>query len=166
MGDRGPATVNLAGQAVQSVALGVVLTAIIQAGLAGLGLLVVGVPYAAVLTVVMFILCIAMLGPWLVMIPATIWVYNNEGSGWGTAMLVWTLVVGIMDNFLRPWLISRGANLSLMLVLPGVVGGLVAFGLLGVFIGPVLLVVTYTLLEAWVKNDYRVPASSGAGTSA
>jgi predicted PurR-regulated permease PerM len=153
LGERGHATVDLAGKAVRSVALGVVVTALVQAALGGAGILVAGVPYAMVLTVVMFLLCIAQVGPWLVMIACTVWVFGEAGAGWGTFMAIWTLIVGLLDNFLRPWLIKRGANISLLLILPGVIGGLLTLGLLGIFIGPVLLVVTYTLLEAWVTRD-------------
>ncbi|HXY30380.1 MAG TPA: AI-2E family transporter YdiK [Gemmatimonadaceae bacterium] len=162
LGDRGPPTIDLAGKAVRSVALGVVVTALLQSALAGIGLAVAGVPYAAVFTVVMFILCIAQVGPWFVMIPAVIWEYSTRGGGWGTGLLIWTLIVGVGDNVVRPWLITRGAKISLMLILPGVIGGLISFGLLGVFIGPVLVVVTYTLLEAWVRDDHMASAASSS----
>lgn len=154
-GDRGEQVVHLAGQTIRSVALGVVVTALVQTTLAGLGLAVAGVPFAALLTGVIFILAIAQLGPLPVLIPATIWMYATKGAGWGTLLLVWSLAVGLMDNFLRPVLIKRGADLPLLLIFSGVIGGLIGFGVIGLFVGPVLLAVTYTLLRDWVMQEQR-----------
>jgi len=141
---------HLAAQAVRAVALGVVVTALIQAVLAGIGLAVCGVPFVVVLIAVMLILGIAQLGPGFVLIPAIVWLYWKGDTTWGTVLLVWTLVVLSLDNFLRPMLIKRSADLPLLLIFTGVIGGLVAFGIIGLFIGPVLLAVGYTLLEVWV----------------
>jgi predicted PurR-regulated permease PerM len=152
-GQRGEQVVHLAGQSIRGVALGVVVTALAQTALAGLGLAVVGVPAAAMLTGVVFLLCIAQLGPLLVMIPATLWVYSTGRTGWGTALLLWSIVVGFMDNALRPALIRRGADLPLLLIFAGVIGGLIGFGIIGLFVGPVLLAVSYTLLKDWVGGE-------------
>jgi predicted PurR-regulated permease PerM len=81
-----------------------------------------------------------------------IWLYWTGRTGWGTFLLIVTIVVGTLDNFLRPLLIKKGANLPLLLVFTGVVGGLVSFGLIGIFIGPVVLAVAYTLLLAWIDT--------------
>jgi predicted PurR-regulated permease PerM len=151
--DQGEQVVVLAGQAIRGVALGVVVTAIVQSALGGIGLAIAGVPFSLLLTAIMFALCIAQLGPILVLAPSTIWLYVNDGAGWGTFMLVWSLVVTLMDNFLRPVLIRRGADLPLLLIIGGVIGGLVAFGLVGLFVGPVVLAVTYTLVDAWVHGE-------------
>jgi predicted PurR-regulated permease PerM len=131
----------------------VVLTAIIQSGLGGVGLAVTGLPAATILTAVMFILCIAQVGPVFVLIPAVIWLYYKSGTFWGTVLLVWTIPVLILDNLLRPVLIKKGADLPLLLIFAGVIGGLLAIGIIGLFIGPVVLAVSYTLLEAWVSGD-------------
>jgi predicted PurR-regulated permease PerM len=112
-----------------------------------------------VLTAVMFVLCIAQLGPILVLLAATAWVYATVGAGWGTFMLVWSLVVGLMDNFVRPALIRRGADLPFLLIFSGVVGGLMAFGLVGIFVGPVVLAVAYTLLDDWISEEPRTASS-------
>jgi len=152
-GPRGEHSIRLAGQAVRGVALGVVVTALAQSVLGGIGLAVVGIPFAAVLTAVMFMLAIAQIGPLLVLVPSVAWLYWTSGAGWGTFLLLWTLVVGTMDNFLRPILIRRGADLPLLLIFIGVVGGLIAFGLIGIFVGPVVLAVGHTLLSAWVDEE-------------
>ena len=165
--DRGDRMVVLAGQAIRGVALGVVVTALVQSILGGIGLVIAGVPFAAVLTAIMFALCIAQLGPIIVLAGATVWAYTSLGTGWGTFLLVWTLVVGTLDNFLRPVLIRRGADLPLLLIFAGVIGGLVAFGVVGIFVGPVVLAVAYTLLDDWVATAVPVSADStdaGAAT--
>jgi predicted PurR-regulated permease PerM len=151
--EQGERMVVLAGQAIRGVALGVVVTALVQSALGGIGLAIAGVPFAAVLTAIMFALCIAQLGPIIVLLAATAWAYYSLGAGWGTFLLVWSLVVGLMDNFLRPVLIRRGADLPLLLIFTGVVGGLVAFGIVGIFVGPVILAIAYTLLDSWVVAD-------------
>ncbi|MCC6609217.1 MAG: AI-2E family transporter YdiK [Burkholderiales bacterium] len=151
-GERGDGVVILAAQAIRGVALGVVLTALVQAALGGIGLAVAGIPFAPVLTVVMFILAIAQIGVWPVLFPAIAWLYWTGDPVWGTALLLWTIPVVTLDNILRPFLIKRGADLPLLLIFAGVIGGLLAFGLIGIFIGPVLLAVTYKLLAAWVAE--------------
>jgi len=151
--DRGEQAVILAGQAIRGVALGVVVTALIQSALGGIGLAIAGVPFAAVLTAVMLVLCIAQVGPILVLLGGTAWLFANDADGWGAFMLVWSLAVGLMDNFLRPVLIKMGADLPLLLIFAGVIGGLLSFGLIGLFVGPVVLAVTYTLVDAWVRKS-------------
>ena len=151
-GQKGEEAAVLASKAIRGVALGVALTAIIQSVLGGIGLAVTGVPAAAVLTAVMFILCVAQIGPALVLIPSIILLYWRGDTFWGTVLLVWSLPVGILDNFLRPALIRKGADLPLLLIFAGVIGGLIAFGIIGLFIGPVVLAVAFTLLQAWVSG--------------
>jgi predicted PurR-regulated permease PerM len=151
-GANGEAAVRLAAQAIRGVALGVGVTAFVQSVLGGIGLGVAGVPFAAVLGVLMFILSLAQIGAVPVLVPAVIWLYWTGRTGWGTFLLIVTIVVGTLDNFLRPLLIKKGANLPLLLVFTGVVGGLVSFGLIGIFIGPVVLAVAYTLLLAWIDT--------------
>jgi predicted PurR-regulated permease PerM len=130
----------------------VVVTAILQTVLSGIGLAIARVPFTPVLTGIIFVLCIAQLGPLLVLLAATAWVYMHAGAGWGTFMLIWSLVVGLMDNFVRPILIKKGADLPFLLIFAGVVGGLVSFGLIGIFVGPIVLAVAYTLLDDWVAE--------------
>lgn len=153
---RGDAAVLLAGQAIRAVALGVVVTALVQAVLGGIGLAVTGVPYATLFTVIMLMTCLVQLGPLVVLVPAIIWLYWSGDSTWGTVLLVWSCVVGTLDNFIRPMLIRMGANLPMILILSGVIGGLVAFGMIGLFIGPVLLAVSWRLFSAWV-NEAPMP---------
>jgi predicted PurR-regulated permease PerM len=152
-GARGEATVKLAGDAIRGVALGVGVTALVQAVLGGAGLAVAGVPFVALLSALMFMLCLAQIGALPVMVPATIWTFWQGDTGWGIFLAIWSGVVGTLDNFLRPVLIRLGADLPLLLIFAGVIGGLLAFGLVGIFVGPVLLAVSYTLLESWIDDE-------------
>lgn len=152
-GTRGDQMVVLAGQAIRGVALGVVVTALVQSVLGGLGLAAAGVPFAGLLTVAMLLSCLIQVGPLVILVPAVIWTYWTGDNVWGTLLLVWTVFVGTLDNFLRPYLIKKGADLPLLLIFAGVIGGLLSFGLLGIFVGPVVLAVTFKLFEAWVNEE-------------
>ncbi len=151
-GRRGDEAVKLAGQAIRGVALGVVVTALAQSLLGGIGLAVAGIPLATVFTAVMFMLALAQIGAAPVLSVAVVWLYWSGQPGWGTGLLVWTIFVGSLDNILRPFLIKKGADLPLLLIFAGVIGGLIAFGLVGIFVGPVVLAVTYTLFAAWTAE--------------
>jgi predicted PurR-regulated permease PerM len=154
-GEAGGRTVVLAGQAVRSVALGVIVTALIQSMLAGLGLWFCGVPHAGLLTAVAFMLGVAQLGPFPVLAPAVGWLYWTGNTGWATALLIWSLPVVALDNVVRPMLIRRGVQLPLLLIIAGVIGGLIGFGVVGLFVGPVVLAATYTLTKDWIARGER-----------
>ena len=162
-GSAGERVAVLSAQAIRAVALGIVVTALIQSVIGGLGLAVTGVPHAALLTAVMFLLGIAQIGPMPVLLGAVIWLFWKEQAIWGIVMVVWSVVTGCLDNFLRPLLIRRGADLPLLLIFAGVLGGLLAFGVIGLFIGPVVLAVTYTLLQAWVAEGGEPPREGESG---
>ncbi|HTI00162.1 MAG TPA: AI-2E family transporter YdiK [Acidisoma sp.] len=156
-GERGRQMVVLAGRAIRAVALGVMLTSLVDAIVGGIGLVIAGVPLAPVLTAVMFIFCVAQVGPGIVLIPADIWMFVSGQYLMGAVLLVVTIVAIVIDNLMRPLLIRKEANLPMVLVLVGVLGGLGAFGLIGLFIGPAVLAVSYTLLHAWIAEDEDMP---------
>jgi predicted PurR-regulated permease PerM len=156
-GERGENAIILAGQAIRGVALGVGLTAIVQTVLGGLGLAIAGVPFASLLSALMLMFCIAQLGPALILFPSVGWLFWIGETGWASFLLIWSIFVGTLDNFLRPMLIKKGADLPLLLIFAGVIGGMLSFGLIGIFIGPVVLAVTYTLLEAWIADELGNP---------
>jgi predicted PurR-regulated permease PerM len=154
-GERAEETMQLAAKAVRSVALGVLVTALVQSALAGLGLWVAGVPHPGLFTAIAFVLAVAQLGPLLVLMPAVIWLYSTGHAGWGTALLIWSIPVIALDNVLRPILIRRGVELPMLLIIAGVIGGLIGFGVIGLFVGPVVLAASYTLLRAWIAEVPR-----------
>jgi predicted PurR-regulated permease PerM len=151
-GDQGEEAVRLAASAIRGVALAVVGTALVQTTLAGVGLAIAGVPFAGLLTAAALILCIAQLGPGLILIPAVIWLYWSGHAGWGTFLLVWSLVAITIDNVVRPIFVRFGADLPLLLIIAGVTGGLLSMGLVGLFVGPVVLAVTWRLFQAWAAE--------------
>ena len=157
-GAEGDAVVMLAGSAVRGVALGIVVTALVQAVCGGFGLWLAGVPAAGALTTLMFFLAVAQLGAAPVLFAGSAWLFWSGSVGWGIAMIVWGVIVGSMDNVLRALLIQREVSLPLPLLFAGVIGGLVAFGLIGLFVGPVLLAVTWTLLRGWIAEVPRESA--------
>jgi predicted PurR-regulated permease PerM len=152
-GETGERTIRLAGQAVRSVALGVVLTALVQAVLAGIGFWFFGIPHAGLLTAFAFMLGVAQIGPGPVLLAAIIWLYWTGSSGSATGLLIWSLPVALLDNVIRPMLIRRGVQLPMLLIIAGVIGGLISFGVVGLFVGPVMLAATYTLAKDWVERD-------------
>jgi predicted PurR-regulated permease PerM len=158
--ERGEGAVHLAGQAIRAVALGVVVTAVIQTLLGWAGLALAGVPFSSVLAAIMLMLAIAQIGVVPVMLCAVGWLYWKDMNTAATALLVWTVFVGAIDNVIRPILIKQGANLPLLLIFAGVIGGLLGFGLVGLFLGPVVLGVSYTLLRAWI-DEGRGSGQSG-----
>jgi predicted PurR-regulated permease PerM len=153
-GDRALHARDQARQAIRAVALGVVSTALLQAGLALIGLLIAGVPLAILLAFVCFLLAIAQFGAALPLLAVAGWLYwGQDEAGWAAFVAVWGLVVvGGVDNIIRPMLITRGMSMPLTLVFLGVIGGLLAYGLIGVFLGPTVVAIAYTLLLAWLAE--------------
>jgi predicted PurR-regulated permease PerM len=163
-GARGDRAVLLAAGTVQGVAKGIVVTALIQTAIGGAGLFLTSAPAAGLITAAAFIFCIAQLGPILVMLPVVIWKFYSGASVSGFVLLAFMLVAGTIDNFIRPILIRKGADLPILLIIAGVIGGIIGFGVMGLFVGPVLLAVSYVLLREWVESPPEEQAS--AATSA
>ena len=159
-GGEGERAARLYGQAIRAIALGIVVTALVQSLAGGIGLVVTGVPHPALLTAIMFLFGVAQIGAVPVLIGAVIWLYWQDQMLWGTVMVVWSVITSGLDNFVRPILIRKGADLPLLLVFAGVLGGLLAFGIIGLFVGPVVLAVSHTLLVAWVAEDHAPEDSS------
>ena len=112
----------------------------------------------------MFVFCIAQLGPVLPLLAAVGWLYLGGATTTAIGLLAWTVIVGLLDSVIRPMLIRRGADLPLLLIMAGVIGGLIGFGLVGLFVGPVVLAVAYTVLSAWVDEQDTGPVT-GAGAA-
>ncbi|GIK87676.1 MAG: membrane protein [Betaproteobacteria bacterium] len=158
-GEQGDNAVVLAAAAIRAVAVGIVGTALVQTALGVMGLLVAGVPHVALLGGLMFVLCIAQLGPFLPLLAGAAWLWATGAQAYAVGLLVWAVGVGMLDNVLRPLLIRRGADLPLLLIMAGVIGGLLTMGLVGLFVGPVVLAVAYRLIGAWVaEQDDPAPA--------
>jgi predicted PurR-regulated permease PerM len=152
-GSRGEQLLQTAGKTVRGVVYGVLGTALFQTIFAGIGYLIAGLPGVAVLTLVTFAFCvIPAVGAPLVWIPAAIWLFTQGATGRAIFMIVWGIGVSSVDNFVRPWLISYGSKLPFLLMFFGALGGLIAFGFIGLFIGPTLLAVGYKLTQEWFSE--------------
>jgi len=148
-GERGIHLLQVAGNTVRGVVYGILGTALVQALMAGLGFVIAGVPGAALLALLTFFLSVLPVGPPLVWLPAAFWLFHQGSTGWGIFMLVWGVGVSSVDNFVKPWLISQGSDMPFLLIFFGVLGGALAFGFIGVFIGPTLLAVGYRVVKEW-----------------
>jgi len=164
-GARGQHLLEVAGNTVRGVVYGILGTALVQALMAGVGFLIAGVPGAALLALLTFFLSILPVGPPLVWLPAALWLFHQGSTGWGIFMLIWGVGVSTVDNFVKPWLISQGSNMPFVLILFGVLGGALAFGFIGVFLGPTLLAVGYRLVEEWSASRASSPNSTAAPES-
>jgi predicted PurR-regulated permease PerM len=160
-GEPGKQLLKLAGDTIRGVVYGILGTALVQACLAGFGFLIAGVPGGALLAFLVFFLSVVPGGPPLVMFPAALWLFHAGDTGWGIFMLIWGVGVSTIDNFVKPWLISQGSDMPLILILFGVMGGAFAFGFIGVFIGPTLLAVGYRLVTEW-EHTPSVPEDEKA----
>ncbi len=162
---------DVAAGAIRGVAYGVVGTAIVQAVLLVIGLAVAGVPGAALLGFVGLLLAISQIGgPALVLIwgGAAWWLFAQDHTGWGVFMIVWGVIVSAVDNIIKPWLIGFGVEMPMSPTILGVFGGFVAFGFLGLFIGPTLIAIFFTLLQAWraAVADHPTEEMATAGSMA
>lgn len=146
-------SIKLAGQAIRAVALGVVITALTQALIGGMSLALTNVPYTSLLTLLMFLCCVVQIGPLLIMVPSIIWQFYCENMWSGAFLIIVTIALTTIDSFMRAALIKKGADLPFLLILCGVIGGILAFGIMGLFIGPVVLALSYKLINAWIKEQ-------------
>ncbi|MGC1819073.1 MAG: AI-2E family transporter, partial [Casimicrobiaceae bacterium] len=145
---------EVAGATVRGVVLGILGTALVQAVVAAIGFWIAGIDAAPLLGLLTFVLSPVPVGPPLVWIPAALWLIHEGETGWGIFLLAWgMLAVSTIDNVIKPLIISRGADLPFVLVLLGVLGGAIAFGAIGVFLGPVLLAVGYALVVEWAATE-------------
>jgi len=158
-GDRGRHLLKVAGDTVRGVIYGFLGTALIQAIVAGIGFWIAGVPGAILLGVLTFFFAVVPFGPPIVWVPATLWLFAQGRPGWGIFMLIWGFFgISGVDNVVRPLIISQGSKMPFVLIFCGVIGGALAFGLVGLFLGPTLLAVAYRLIDEWSTN----PALAGS----
>ncbi len=156
-GERTQELMHVVGNTVYAVVYGIFGTAAAQGIVAGIGFLIAGVPGPFLLAFLTFLLAFIPAGAPLIWIPATIWLFYKGSIGWGVFMAIWGFFgISGVDNVIRPYIISKGTKLPFVLVFLGVLGGLMSFGFLGLFLGPVLLTVGYTLLAAWNKKPEKI----------
>jgi predicted PurR-regulated permease PerM len=153
IGEQSLTVADTVSRTVRGVMYGLLGTALAQAVVAAVGFLIAGVPAVALLSVATFLFSLIPVGPPLIWGGATIWLFNQGSTGWAIFMLVWGMfVISGVDNVVKPMLISRGSSLPFILVLLGVMGGVLAFGFVGLFIGPTLLAVGLGLMRKWTGD--------------
>jgi predicted PurR-regulated permease PerM len=165
-GERGEEFASLAGATVRSVAQGILGVALIQSFLAGLGFLAVGVPGAGLWALVGLLLCVVQIGLLPVALPIVIYAFATAEPLPASLFTVWILVVSLLDNVLKPLIFGRGVRVPMLVIFLGSIGGFLSEGIIGLFVGPVVLVLGYTLFRAWLEEASPSSEEAGAAPSA
>ncbi|HEX5129901.1 MAG TPA: AI-2E family transporter [Usitatibacter sp.] len=161
--DHGKALLVTAQGAVRGVVYGLLGTALAQAAVALVGFLIAGVPGAMLLAALTFVLSLVPMGPVLIWGGAAAWLYTQDRTGWAIFMVIYGVaVISSVDNFIKPILMSRAGNLSMLLVVLGVFGGAIAFGFIGLFVGPALLAVGWNVTKKWLDDTAEDPQDEAA----
>jgi predicted PurR-regulated permease PerM len=163
--DRSESFLALAGATIRTVLQGVIGIAALQAVLAGIVLKIAGVPNAGVLAFAILVLGIVQIGSLPILLPVVVWIWTVKDVGAAVLITIFLVLVGISDNALRPLLMGRGLSTPVLVIFIGVLGGTLAHGIVGLFIGPVILAVAWELMMAWIGED-RVDANSPGGATA
>jgi predicted PurR-regulated permease PerM len=152
---------DLAGATIRAVAQGVIGVAIIQSLLAGIGFKLAGIASAGLLAFVVLLLSIVQIGGAIVILPVIIWIWTDKNFVTALALTVFLVIVSVLDNILKPLVMGRGLTTPTLVILIGVIGGTLAHGIIGLFIGPIILSVAWELTVAWIRTDRAAPASEG-----
>ena len=159
-GNRGPMLVELAGATVRGVTRGILGVALIQSLLAGIALFAAGVPAAGVWTAAALVLAVIQVGVGLIMIPAALWVFATANTLPAVAFLIWTVFLLSIDNVLKPLLMGRGLDIPIAVIFIGAIGGFISQGIIGLFVGAVLLVLGFELWRAWIVDGNPLEPSA------
>jgi predicted PurR-regulated permease PerM len=161
-GQQGVELVDLAEATMRSVARGVLGVALIQSTAAGIGLVVAGVPLAGLWTVIALVLCVIQIGPLIILGPAVIWVFSTSATLPAVLFLIWSIFTGLLDNLLKPMLLGRGLDVPMIVIFMGAIGGLLMSGIIGLFVGAVVLALGYKVFHAWLKVEPSTTSEGGA----
>jgi predicted PurR-regulated permease PerM len=166
-GERGEGIVQITGATIRSVALGVLGVALIQAAMGGIAMFLVHVPGWGVWTILILILAVMQLPPILVLGPVIFWVFSAVDSTMiAIVFTVWSLFVSVSDTFLKPLFLGRGLSIPMPVILIGAIGGLILYGIIGLFVGAVVLAIGYELFQAWMVEGAGAESGEGAGVEA
>ncbi len=152
-GEKGTDLIQLAVATIRGVASGVLGVAVVQSILAGLGFVVAGVPGAGLLAVLCLFLAVIQLGPGLVILPVVIYVFSVHDTLFASAFMVWSIAVALMDNVLKPMMMGRGVKIPMLVIFLGAIGGMMLSGIIGLFIGAVILALGYELFQQWLGSE-------------
>ena len=132
---------------------GVVGVAVIQALMAGIGILIVGIPGAGLWTLLVLVLAVIQLPPFLVLVPIAVWVFFEQSTTPAVLFGIWTVIISVSDTFLRPYMLGRGGKVPMLVLLLGSFGGMMLSGIIGLFVGAVVLSLGYELFLAWLRRS-------------
>lgn len=152
VGENGKSMTDLAQSTVTSVVNGILGIAILQAILAGLGFMAMGIPGAGALALICLVLAVVQIDILIILIPLSIYAFSTVGVGAATMFLIWNIAVGLMNNVLKPILLGRGVKAPMAVIFIGAIGGMLAHGIIGLFIGAVVFVLGYTLFMVWLEE--------------
>jgi predicted PurR-regulated permease PerM len=155
----------LAGATIRSVAQGVIGVAVLQSLLAGVGLKVAGVPHAGILAFAVLVLGIVQIGSAPILFPVIIWVWTVKEPGAAVLITIYLVLVGLSDNAIKPFLMGRGMSTPVLVIFMGVLGGTLAHGIVGLFVGPIILAVAWELLVVWSRHEAAGVSDNGSGQS-
>ena len=158
VGEDGEEFAELASATMRSVAQGVLGVAVIQSILAGIGMLVVGVPGAGLWTLLVLVLAVVQLPPLLILGPVVVYVFSTAQTVPAVLFMIWGIVVSASDTFLKPMLLGRGVDIPMLVILIGAIGGMMMSGIIGLFVGAVILALGYKLFIAWLTQDFEADA--------
>lgn len=161
-GQQGGELVDLAEATMRSVVRGVLGVALIQSSAAGLGLVVAGIPLAGLWTVIVLVLCVVQIGPFLIMGPAVAYMFWTSDTLPAVLFLIWSVFTVLLDNLLKPMLLGRGLDVPMIVIFMGAIGGLLKSGIIGLFVGAVVLALGYKVFYAWLKVEPSTPSEGGA----
>jgi predicted PurR-regulated permease PerM len=153
MTQRNEDLVALAGVTIRTVSQGVIGVAVLQSLLAGIGLKLAGVPHAGVLAFAVLVLAILQIGSAIVLFPVIIWIWATKDFTLALPLTIYLLVVGLADNIVKPMLMGRGLDTPMLVIFIGVLGGMIAHGIVGLFVGPIILAVAWQLTMAWIREE-------------
>jgi predicted PurR-regulated permease PerM len=144
---------DLAGATIRAVSQGVIGVAVLQSLLAGIGFKLAGIPIAGLLAFAVMLLAIVQIGAVIVLLPVVIWLWSSKDFTTALLLTLFFLIVGVMDNVLKPLVMGRGLTTPTLVIFVGVIGGTLAHGIVGLFIGPIILAVAWELMTAWIQDD-------------
>jgi predicted PurR-regulated permease PerM len=144
---------GVAEHTIRSVASGILGVALIQALLAGLGFLVAGVPAAGLLTLICLVFGVIQLGVVIVLIPVVVYLFSTAETATAVGFLIWAILIAPLDNVLKPILLGRGVDVPMLVIFVGAIGGFLSSGIIGLFLGAVVLALGYKLFLTWLKHD-------------
>jgi predicted PurR-regulated permease PerM len=150
---RGEMFVDVAGATIRNISRGVIGIAIVQALLAGLGLIIAGVPGAGLISFAVLLLSIIQIGAAIILIPVVVWSWFAMDTGMAALFSVYMILVGLLDNILRPLVMAKGLSTPMLVILVGVFGGTLAHGMIGLFVGPIVLSIAWQLLALWFRDE-------------